>query len=133
MSSTIKEELIYSYGRLLLFTCYLTVLEWGLMSIIIISLTINPMLLKIILEEHRKIYPFFIIGGFIILGLPLVFLLSTLKCDNCKNHLFDEKNCKNIHPDANKIRGISYWATIVINVVWKRKFICMHCGQNYKV
>jgi hypothetical protein len=121
-----KEELIYSYRRLLLFTCYLTVLEWGLILAIIISMIIDR-------SQHHKLYLYIIIVGFTILGLPLVFLLSTLKCDNCKNHLFDEKNGENIHPNANKIRGISYWATIVVNVVWKRKFICMHCGQNYKV
>jgi len=70
--------------------------------------------------------------GVIGAGATYLFFAFTLRCENCGERLFLERN-KTKHPTAKKIKGLDYWASAVIDVLRHRQLTCMYCGECYLI
>lgn len=61
-----------------------------------------------------------------------VILAIILKCPNCKKcptvELFGE-----IHAKANRRWGLDGWAVVIVDVAFRSKFRCIHCGSEFCV
>jgi Na+/melibiose symporter-like transporter len=68
--------------------------------------------------------------GVIGAGATYLFFALTLRCENCGERLFLERN-KAKHSTAKKIKGLDYWASAVIGVLRCRQLTCMYCGERY--
>ena len=65
------------------------------------------------------------------LGFGLVYILHALilLCPNCgKLFLVEQRGQK--HPGARKISIATYWATTVLDVIYKNRFTCMYCSAQ---
>jgi len=64
-------------------------------------------------------------SGHFILGIYL-------KCPNCGKRP-TVQGIRAIHPSSEKSAGLDGWAVVVINVIRKNQFRCIHCGSDYNV
>ena len=72
------------------------------------------------------------IGGFfVILGLITGIFIFLPSCPVCSNRIFNEQ--RSYHPKFHSIKGLGGWASIVVRVIIKREFRCMHCGTKHSV
>lgn len=61
-----------------------------------------------------------------------IVLATYLKCPNCGKRP-TLQGSKAVHLSAKKIKGINAWSVVVLNIVSKGKFTCIHCGEDYHV
>jgi hypothetical protein len=60
-------------------------------------------------------------GGY--LGLAI-----SLRCPACRQHFFIEKRGPK-HAAARKAQYFDYWGTTVLDIIRRREFTCMYCGE----
>ena len=61
-------------------------------------------------------------------ALYIVFSL-TLRCSKCHHRVLVQEN--STPPYGEKLWKMDGWASVVVRVVFMRRFRCMHCGQRY--
>ena len=124
------DEQIYQYpnGYLLLFASLLVLFAWCILAIFIfyflfylLGASLPPVLESLSLP---------LVGALVFFGLMYIVVGSRLRCIQCGNHILIENNLPK-HPLAHRIKGFSYWATVVIDILFRRQFACMYCGQRY--
>ena len=116
----------FPQSNLLLFTSKFVLWAWFWWA-----LTIIGVFGGIILEN---IYIF--LGPLIILlpsGIVYGVLAFIIKCQNCNKAVTVQPFKLPAYADENKIKGLSGWSGIILNVFFNRKFTCMHCGTKYKI
>ena len=64
-------------------------------------------------------------SGHLILGFYL-------KCPSCGKRP-TVQGYKAIHPTSEKKAGLDGWAVVVINIIRKKQFRCIHCGSDLYV
>ena len=70
--------------------------------------------------------------AFIVSALGHLVLGIYLKCPNCQKRP-TVQGFQAIHPASNKVAGISGWAGVIVNIISKGKFKCIHCGSGFHV
>lgn len=75
------------------------------------------------------------LGGLVLFAVTrgLAFLLSRhLNCTLCHGPVLEERSCHK-HPDAVKIRPLSYRSSAVVSLLSRGSFRCMYCGTPYRL
>jgi uncharacterized Zn-finger protein len=69
--------------------------------------------------------------GLFLLSVVLWVTLSlSLRCPNCGRRFLLELPGEK-HAEARKITGLTFWATVVIDVLRNKNFVCMYCGKRW--
>lgn len=69
-----------------------------------------------------------------LIGFDFVFnifafaLLQFPKCKNCGKKVFEET--PNVKKNANYWAFVNGWSAVVVQIVTKNQFVCMHCGKT---
>ena len=69
---------------------------------------------------------------FVIFALGHLVLGIYLKCPNCGKRP-TVQGFRAIHPSSKKKAGLDGWAVVVINIIGKGQFRCIHCGSDFHV
>ena len=70
--------------------------------------------------------------AFVASALAYAIVAFQLRCPSC-NRRFLVESLAQKHPHARKLKGIDHWATTVIDIVKRKKFTCMYCGQEFEL
>lgn len=108
----------------LLMTSYLIVLVWSSLT-----LTIVLFLYGLAFHSLNVNYLYTSFCFFMVCSAISIILMFFNKCPNCNKYLLFE-GIEEKHSEAYKIKGVDYWASLVISVVMKKKLVCMHCGMR---
>jgi hypothetical protein len=118
--------LIYS-SRLGVTFCSVTVfIAWAIITSLLIFIVGGELFSIEILSRNL----FFILLA-LLFSFTLVFFGYgyLLRCDRCERHILlqESEHQKYAKPKW----GLTGWALVVINVLFRKKFQCMSCGQRY--
>ena len=73
----------------------------------------------------------------LIIFLPSSLLYAVLafiiKCPNCNKAVTVQSGNLPEYANENKVKGLSGWTGIILNVRFNKKFTCMHCGMKYTI
>ncbi len=123
-----KDIMTRNYGKsnLLRFTCWVIVGAWFFL-VASISLFIYGFFNKDILQILVPVFCVFIIIAAIGVTTSLLH-----RCPNCnRRFLIEIPGSK--HVSARKVGGLDFWATVVIDVLSKGRFVCMYCGEKLEL
>ena len=68
---------------------------------------------------------------FIVFSIGHLILGTLLKCPNCGKRPTAQE--KKTHSSSEKIGHLDSWAVAIINILFKRRFRCIHCGSDFSV
>ncbi len=71
-------------------------------------------------------------SAFVIFAVSHVLLSLTHRCPSCGRHPTIQE-FRGVHKNAVPERGMSGWARVVWDVVVRRSFVCIHCGDVFSV
>jgi len=97
---------------------------------LVLVLLIFVLLSQIIVIDISSNYMFSAMLIWLGLASVSIFLSCFLRCKSCNRLLLFQPTL--VPPYGKKIYGMHYWASIVISFVFKGKYQCMNCGQNYE-
>lgn len=117
------------YPRLLLMkiNAWFVIASWVFIITFLVFLILglaNILKNEFVLVNSIYLFMFFAFGH-IILG-------TCLKCPNCVKRP-TVQGIKPVHPSADTKTGINAWSVVILNIVSKGKFKCIHCGRKYHV
>ena len=119
----------HNRNRVILLACSAAVVAWSLIVAFLIVFSVG-----VIREGGATIAitAGLLLCGAIGAGTTYLYYACTLRCEECGKKLFVEPSVA-IHAASRKISGIDYWASAVIDAVWRRQITCMHCGTRYSL
>ena len=99
---------------------------WGLWVLLILAIVI----VDIFYEQPTIIdeYILHLIGFDFAFNIFAFALLQFPKCKNCGKKVFEET--PHVKKNANYWAFVNGWSGVVVQIVTKNKFICMHCGKT---
>ncbi len=118
---------VYPQSRLIKIDAYSAVAAWGLLGLAIVLFLAAAALKVHIFGAIIGAITAFMLAALIHLGFALAH-----KCPHCGKHPTIQGFAK-LHPSVPTATGVDGWARVVVDVVRKQEFACMHCGTRFKV
>lgn len=66
----------------------------------------------------------------ILLMIIFLFLRKQFSCPHCKRPVLVDTG-EHKHHDAAKKNGVNYWGSVIIDILFAKRFTCMYCGTHY--
>jgi hypothetical protein len=116
----------FPYPRTLMAACICVSIAWGAVGIILICILVANISSS---EEGLRIPALVCILVLILAGIVYLPLSLSLKCPSCARR-FLYQNDETKHANARTKWKMDYWAYVVIDVLFRRSFVCMYCGSE---
>jgi hypothetical protein len=117
----------YPKSQLLVINSWIVIITWFFLAVFFISL-----FLLFILAIGEAFFGLFAFLGMVVFGAIHIFLSFKLKCSNC-NKMVTVQGFATVHNKSRKSKYLNAWSSVVLDVLIKREFICIHCGTEYAV
>ncbi len=120
-------EIKFKHSHLIKLGASFVLLAW--LSIPVFLLTIFLSATSIYAESWlvTSVLATLLISAFIYLTIALF-----LKCENCTRRLTVQWK-KEPPPFSISYLGMAGWSSIILQVLFKNRFVCMHCGKHYRL
>ena len=118
---------VYERKSLLRFTAYGVVTSW-LLLVCFISIFMYGVIHGLDIDK------IFISTVILFVFVVVISVLTSLfhKCPNCHRcFLVEVPGMK--HQNARSLWKLDYWATAIIDILFKKSFVCMYCGTKYNL
>ena len=121
------EKEYYSKPWLIIAASSFAVVAWSAMLFIVIAF-----FLSFFGIYHNDQFLTVIFGTLLSAGALYLVFAPLLKCNHCDRRIFVQWT-REPPPFSIKFKGMEGWASIILQVILRREFMCMHCGKKYKV
>lgn len=118
----------YPWPKKLVFVSYCYATVWFLAA-----LTAVAIIAAVVIYSEMLLDVFlYCVGLFAATGWFTMLMAIITRCPTCNRRVFiDTGSAK--HPNARNVKKLGHFSTIVIDVIRRREFVCMHCGTSYHV
>jgi len=120
-----NDVLVFKHSKRLIFASRIVIWCWFWLALIIIGMV--PLFL------FRSLWFIIPCVVFFPSALPYLIIAFSIRCQNCNKFVTVQPFKQPPYADENKIKGINGWSGIILNVLFNKKFSCMHCGQKYLI
>lgn len=125
-STEIQPE-IYSAPRTIIVASSFAVAAWAIMLACCLAIAL---FVTGIYSDDKLIAV--MLGTLICTCLLFIITVTLLKCSHCERRIFVQWK-QEPPPYSIKFKGMCGWSSIVLQVLCRREFQCMHCGKKYKI
>ena len=88
----------------------------------------------VLVAAYFDIVPYSVVvwvfGSCVLTAMIHVLLANMHRCPNCNKHPTIE-GFRPVHPASEQQSNVSGWAGVIKNVMKNKKFVCIHCGQEF--
>ena len=125
--SSDSSETKYRHPILIKVGASFVVFSWLSMAIFMLSLGLGAT--GIIKDSQFILYP---LGTFFVSALLYAAVAISLRCENCARRITVQWRMEP-PPFSIKFCKMEGWSSIILQVLLKNRFVCMHCGKKYSV
>ena len=117
---------VYPKPQLLRINSWIVVIAWLFGAIFLISLVL------LIFGIGQVFFGLLALIPMLFFGIIHLILSFKLRCPACAK-MITFQGFSQPHPNTRNRKYLNAWSTIVLDVLTKRNFVCLHCGKAYEV
>jgi DNA-directed RNA polymerase subunit RPC12/RpoP len=122
------ESTRHPQGARILAACWLAVLSWGELVVVVVLLLLG------LVTKRAELNTVFVLTIGLLVSTVALYVLTALplRCTHCgRRFLLETMGAKAAR--ARKRGSLDYWATAVIDGILLRRVTCMYCGTEHRV
>jgi hypothetical protein len=116
----------YPKPKLLIINSWIVVITWFFGAIFLISV------LFVVFGIGQAFFGLLAFIPLFVFALLHIALSFKLRCPAC-NKMITAQGFAPSHANARRRKYLNAWSTVVLDVLMKRNFVCIHCGRLYEV